>query len=77
MAGKPQDRPMVQTERQTEAADGEPLFTEEMSLTDRNGSVGVTIPSGAVKILDYEIGESRRVEVYDDRVVIPKGDSDE
>jgi hypothetical protein len=77
MAGKPQDRPMVQTERQTEAADGEPLFTEEMSLTDRNGSVGVTIPSGAVKILGYEIGESRRVEVYDDRVVIPKEATDE
>ena len=68
---------MVQTERQTESADGEPLFTEEMSLTDRNGSVGVTIPSGAVKILGYEIGESRRVEVYDDRVVIPKEATDE
>lgn len=77
MAGKPQDRPMVQTERQAEADGGEPLFTEEMSLTDRNGSVGVTIPSGAVKILGYEIGESRAVEVYPDRVVIPKGEPDE
>lgn len=68
---------MVQTERQAEADGGEPLFTEEMSLTDRNGSVGVTIPSGAVKILGYEIGESRAVEVYPDRVVIPKGEPDE
>jgi len=68
---------MVQAERQHEAEAGEPLFTEEMSLTDRNGSVGVTIPSGAVKILGYEIGESRRVEVYADRVVIPKGGANE
>lgn len=63
---------MVQAERQAETDGGEPLFTEEMSLTDRNGSVGVTIPSGAVKILGYEIGESRPVKVYADRVVIPK-----
>ena len=61
---------MVQTERENEASDREPLFTEEMSLTDRNGSVGVTIPSGAVKIHDYEVGETRAVEVYSDRVVI-------
>ena len=68
---------MVQAERRTEAKTGEPLFTEEMSLTDRNGSVGVTVPSGAVKILGFEIGESRTVEVYADRVVIPKGGADE
>lgn len=72
MAGKPQDRPMVQREREAKAGDGEPLFTEEMSLTDRNNSVGVTIPSGAVKILDFQSGESCHVEVYADRVVIPK-----
>jgi len=68
---------MVQTERQAEAGDGEPLFTEEMSLTDRNPSIGVTIPSGAVKILGFEVGESCEVEVYSDRVVIPKGGGDE
>jgi len=68
---------MVQSERKSEAGDEQPLFTEEMSLTDRNGSIGVTIPSGAVKIHGYEIGDSRDLEVYEDRVVIPRGGRDE
>lgn len=77
MAGKPQDRPMVRAERKQSADDHEPLFSEEMSLTDRNNSVGVTIPSGAVKILDFETAESCRVEVYRDCVVIPRATPDE
>ena len=68
---------MVQAERRAEADPGEPLFTEEMSLTDRNGSVGVTIPSGAVKILGYEIGEQREVQVYQSGVWVPREVPDE
>jgi antitoxin component of MazEF toxin-antitoxin module len=48
-----------------------------MSLTDRNGSVGVTIPSGAVKILGYEIGEQREVQVYQSGVWVPREVPDE
>jgi len=67
---------MVQAERQSEAAPGEPLITEQMSLSDRSGSVGVIIPSSAVKILGFEAGEQRPVEVYDGGVWIPKGDDE-
>ena len=77
MAGKPQDRPMVQREREANAADGEPLFTEEVSISDRSGSVGMIIPSYAVKILGFEPGEQRRVEVHDDGVWIPQEAPDE
>lgn len=63
---------MVQREREAKAADGEPLFTEDVSISDRSGSVGMIIPSYAVKILGYEPGEQRRVEVHDDGVWIPE-----
>jgi len=68
---------MVQSERESEAAEGEPLFTEEMTISDRSGSVGVIIPTYAVKILGYEAGEQRPVEVYDDGVFIPTEAPDE
>lgn len=63
---------MVQTERATQTPPGEPLYTEKMSLCDRGGSVGVTIPSAAVKILGYEVGDVRDVEVHRDGVWIPR-----
>jgi len=56
---------------------GEPDYTEDMSLTNNGGSVTVTIPSAAVKFLDYKVGEERRVEVYDDGVFIPREAPDE
>ena len=68
---------MVQAERSAETDPGEPLFTEQMSLSDRSGSVGVIIPSYAVKILGFEPGEERQVEVHDRGVWIPKEEPDE
>lgn len=68
---------MVQAEREAESDPGEPLFTEQMSLSDRSGSVGVIIPSSAVKIFGFEPGEQRQVEVHDRGVWIPRGEPDE
>ena len=56
---------------------GEPRFEEKMSLTDNGGSVTVTIPAAAVKVLGYHVGEQRGVQVYDDGVFIPKEAPDE
>lgn len=50
---------------------GEPNFTEDMSLQPSGGSVTIAIPAAAVKVLGYEVGEKRDVEVYDDGVFIP------
>ena len=68
---------MVQREHESRVADGEPLFTEEVSISDRSGSVGMIIPSYAVKILGYEPGEQRRVEIHEDGVWIPEEAPDE
>lgn len=56
---------------------GEPNCTEAMTLQPSGGSVTVAIPAAAVKVLGYEVGESREVEVYDDGVFIPKEAPDE
>jgi hypothetical protein len=72
MSGKPQERPTVRREREAKAGDGEPLYTQTVSISDRSGSVGMIIPSSAVKILGYEPGEQRRVEIHDDGVWIPE-----
>jgi bifunctional DNA-binding transcriptional regulator/antitoxin component of YhaV-PrlF toxin-antitoxin module len=48
-----------------------------MSLTDNNGSVTVTIPSGAVKHFGLDVGDRLRVEVYEDGVFIPREAPDE
>ena len=56
---------------------GEPLFVEDMSLHDNNGSITVTIPATAAKIHDFSVGDGCGVEVYRDGVFIPRGDVDE
>jgi len=71
MAGKPQKRPMDAQSDSAHPRLGSPQCTENMSLTDNNGSVTVTIPAAAVKFLGYDVGEQRRVEVYNDGVFIP------
>ena len=56
---------------------GNPEHTEDMSLQDNNGSVTVTIPSAAAKMLGYAAGDTREVEVYPDGVFIPREAPDE
>jgi len=77
MAGKPQSRPMSTESESAHPRLGEPNYTEKMSLTDNNGSVTVTIPSGAVKHFGLDVGDRLRVEVYEDGVFIPREAPDE
>lgn len=77
MAGKPTERPMRVDSDAVSAHLGEPNFTEDMSLQPSGGSVTVAIPAAAVKVLGYEVGEKREVEVYDDGVFIPREAPDE
>lgn len=77
MAGKPQKRPMQMSRESTGEPEREPRARPEMSLIRNGGSVSVTIPAFAVKLCGYEVGETRPVEVYDDGVWIPRGESDE
>jgi hypothetical protein len=77
MAGKPQERPMRVDSDPAQPHLGEPNCTEEMTLQPSGGSVTVAIPAAAVKVLGYEVGERREVEVYDDGVFIPAEVPDE
>jgi len=77
MAGKPQNRPMRQGRESTGEPHGEPHERERMSLIKNGGSVSVTIPVFAVKLCGYERGQQVPVEVYDDGVWIPTGESHE
>jgi len=77
MAGKPQERPMSAESEQIGNELGEPLFVEDMTLHDNNGSISVTIPATAAKIHGFSAGDGCGVAVYDDGVWIPKGASDE
>jgi len=77
MAGKPQTPPMQTDSDPARPHLGEPDHTERMSLVDNNGSITVTIPFAAAKILGYEVGEERVVEVYQDGVFIPREAADE
>lgn len=56
---------------------GEPNFSEEMTLQPKGGSVIIGIPAAAAKFLGYPVGETRRVEVYDDGIFIPREAPDE
>jgi len=75
MAGKPQTRPMTRTDDGV-TSPGEPQCTETMALQQRGGSVAVTIPAVAVKLLGYEPGEQRHVEVHEGGVWIPREAAD-
>jgi len=78
MAGKPQDNPMIQDERASRADGGTPMYDPEMSLYDNSGSLVVAIPSTARKVLDFEAGDSARVEIYPDGIWIgSEGETDE
>jgi len=74
MAGKPESRPMRQSSDPTTTPVGDPQCVETMTLQHRGGSVAVTIPSVAVKLLGYEPGEQRDVEVHEGGIWIPQGD---
>jgi hypothetical protein len=71
MAGKPDKKPMATSADSARELLGEPRFTEDMTLLDRDGSVRIGIPISAVKFLAFQAGETQEVEVYDDGVFIP------
>ena len=73
MAGKPEDRPMVQRELANRADDGEPLYDTDMSLIDNGGSVAVTVPSMARKIHGFTLGDGANIEIYADGIWISPG----
>jgi len=77
MAGKPQKRPMAVQSDDARQHLGDPEYTEDMSLQSSGGSVLVSIPSAAAKVLGYDVGETRRVEVYQDGVFIPRDEPNE
>jgi hypothetical protein len=77
MAGKPEQEPMPVDSTAKRDGRGSDPYTEKMSLQNNGGSVSVTIPAAAVKVLGYNVGEKREVEVYDDGVFIPKEVADE
>lgn len=72
MAGKPDTHPMAADSQATETPGGEPRYVEDMTLVQNGGSVRVTIPVAARKFLGYETGETRRIQVHDGGIWIPK-----
>lgn len=77
MAGKPQDRQMIQNERAKRADGGQPMYDPEMSIYDNGGSVVIGIPSVAQKIHNFASGDTATVEIYPDGIWIGRGDSDD
>jgi hypothetical protein len=77
MEGKPENNPMIREERKEVADYGEPLYDHNQSVYVHGNSLVVTVPSTARKILDIEVGDTHRVEVYRSGIWIPRGDGDE
>lgn len=65
----------VHDERQQRATDSaEPLYSYDMTLQKRGGSVMVTIPSAARKLYGVDTDDTQRVEVHDGGLWIPLDD---
>jgi len=73
MAGKPQDRQMIQNERAKRADGGEPMYDPEMSIYDNGGSLVIGIPSVAQKIHGFTKGDKPNVEIHPDGIWIGAG----
>jgi len=62
----------VHDERQQRASDsGEPLYSYDMTLQTRGGSVMVTIPAAARKLYDVDGDGTQRVELHQGGLWIP------
>ena len=76
MAGKPENRPMIRNERRERAREtGEPLYDPEMSFYAVGNAVALGVPKPARDILDIRAGDTQRVEVYEEGLWIPRGES--
>lgn len=77
MAGKPQDRPMIQNERSATADGTEPEWSEDMTLRQVGNSTTVTIPTTACKRHELSVGECITVEIHAEGIFIPTEGGDE
>ena len=65
----------VRDERQQRSADSaEPLYSYDMTLQTRGGSVMVTIPAAARKLYDVDTDDTQRVELHQGGLWIPLDD---